>query len=69
MRLFSFLSFFWVVLSGQMLRKQIIPKFDDILQYVDYLNLDEPVIGTYHRVHFSALKLMCRKNRVLPFQV
>ncbi|XP_051926570.1 uncharacterized protein si:ch211-13c6.2 isoform X2 [Hippocampus zosterae] len=28
-----------------MVRKQIIPKFDDILQYVDYLNLDEPVIG------------------------
>ncbi|XP_019751559.1 uncharacterized protein LOC109531618 isoform X2 [Hippocampus comes] len=33
------------VAAGHMVRKQIIPKFDDILQYVDYLNLDEPVIG------------------------
>ncbi|XP_037119769.1 uncharacterized protein si:ch211-13c6.2 isoform X2 [Syngnathus acus] len=33
------------VAAGHMVREQIIPKFNDILQYVDYLKLDEPVIG------------------------
>ncbi|XP_057684191.1 eukaryotic translation initiation factor 3 subunit A isoform X2 [Corythoichthys intestinalis] len=33
------------IAAGVMVREQMVPKFQDILEYVDYLKLDEPVIG------------------------
>ncbi|XP_061521272.1 uncharacterized protein si:ch211-13c6.2 isoform X1 [Phycodurus eques] len=33
------------VATGLMVREQTVPKYKDILQYVEYLKLDEPIIG------------------------
>ncbi|KAK2830335.1 hypothetical protein Q5P01_018266 [Channa striata] len=34
-----------IVAAGHAVRKRTMPEFKDILQYLDYLNLDEPIIG------------------------
>ncbi|XP_024115735.1 uncharacterized protein si:ch211-13c6.2 isoform X1 [Oryzias melastigma] len=34
-----------VVTSGQAVRQKTVPKFTDIVKYLDYLQLDEPIIG------------------------
>ncbi|XP_018553123.1 uncharacterized protein si:ch211-13c6.2 isoform X1 [Lates calcarifer] len=34
-----------MVAAGQAVRKHIVPEFKDILQYLDYLKIDEPIIG------------------------
>uniref|UniRef100_A0A3P9JAP9 C2H2-type domain-containing protein n=1 Tax=Oryzias latipes TaxID=8090 RepID=A0A3P9JAP9_ORYLA len=34
-----------VVASGQAVRQKTVPKFTDIIKYLDYLQLDEPIIG------------------------
>ncbi|XP_026203208.1 uncharacterized protein si:ch211-13c6.2 isoform X2 [Anabas testudineus] len=34
-----------IVAAGRAVRRHIVPEFTDILQYLDYLNLDEPIIG------------------------
>ncbi|XP_077599465.1 uncharacterized protein LOC144214719 isoform X2 [Stigmatopora nigra] len=33
------------IAAGVMSREKYLPKFQDILEYIDYLNLDEPIIG------------------------
>lgn len=33
--------------SGQAVRQKMVPKFTDIIKYLDYLQLDEPIIGEY----------------------
>ncbi|MEQ2278961.1 hypothetical protein AMECASPLE_004646 [Ameca splendens] len=34
-----------LVAEGKAVREHIVPRFKDILHYLDYLNLDEPIIG------------------------
>lgn len=53
--------------KGRITRQQTLPEFEDIIQYLDYLNLDEPIIGLDYIVEIlddgneaSGLKYSCR---------
>ncbi|XP_024862784.1 uncharacterized protein si:ch211-13c6.2 isoform X2 [Kryptolebias marmoratus] len=35
----------FLVAEGKAVRQHVVPKFKDILEYLEYLNLDEPIIG------------------------
>ncbi|CAL8296649.1 unnamed protein product [Lota lota] len=37
-----------LVANGSAIRNHIVPDFEDIMQYLQYLNLDEPIIGLSH---------------------
>lgn len=45
----SFVLFHSLILLfvGKVARQHVVPKFQDILEYLEYLNLDEPIIGKY----------------------
>lgn len=45
----SFVLFHSLILLfvGKVARQHVVPKFKDILEYLEYLNLDEPIIGKY----------------------
>lgn len=42
---FSFCELSAFGFPGQAVRGHIVPEFRDIVQYLDYLKLDEPIIG------------------------
>lgn len=34
-----------LVAEGKIVREHVVPEFEDLLQFLDYLNLDEPIVG------------------------
>ena len=42
--MFNFANYYLDVL-GHALQRQNLPVFEDIVQYLDYMSLDEPIIG------------------------
>ncbi|KAK7899122.1 hypothetical protein WMY93_019975 [Mugilogobius chulae] len=63
-----------LVAEGKITRQQIVPEFDDILQYLEYLKIDEPIIGLDYLVEvpgqssdFTGLKYNCTLCKVYAF--
>ncbi|XP_072303594.1 uncharacterized protein [Eucyclogobius newberryi] len=52
--------------EGKIVRQQIVPEFEDIIQYLEYLKIDEPIIGLDYLVEipgdnseFSGIRYNC----------
>uniref|UniRef100_A0A8C6TIM7 C2H2-type domain-containing protein n=1 Tax=Neogobius melanostomus TaxID=47308 RepID=A0A8C6TIM7_9GOBI len=63
-----------LIAEGKIPRQQILPVFEDITQYLDYLNLDEPIIGLGFLVEVpgeigdqSGIKYHCTLCRVYAY--